>query len=154
MPGGTNKKPADTGQRVRKERRRSPRGRRATDRLLRSVRKHKEDILVGPLKICDQHKKVFIHGKDTYLTPIEYSLLRILAAEKDRVLSYEELAQTLPCRKRIPDPEEIKKYIYRLRKKIEPDPCAPRWIQNVRGIGYQLVLDDDDNATPDPSSDV
>jgi DNA-binding response OmpR family regulator len=34
--------------------------------------------------------------------------------------------------------EIIKWYIHRLRKKVEPDPSNPRYILNVRGVGYRL----------------
>jgi DNA-binding response OmpR family regulator len=32
----------------------------------------------------------------------------------------------------------IKWYIYRLRQEIEPDPSSPRYILNVRGVGYRF----------------
>ena len=32
----------------------------------------------------------------------------------------------------------IKWYIHRLRRKVEPDPSDPRYIVNVRGVGYML----------------
>jgi DNA-binding response OmpR family regulator len=30
----------------------------------------------------------------------------------------------------------IKWYIHRLRQKVEPEPSSPRYILNVRGVGY------------------
>ena len=35
--------------------------------------------------------------------------------------------------------ELIKRHIFSLRKKIEPEPSSPRYILNVRGIGYRLA---------------
>jgi DNA-binding response OmpR family regulator len=109
--------------------------------------KVEEDILLGPLIICDQHKTVTVYGKTKHLTRQEYELLRILATEEGRALSRDELAENLGRRYHTLDPDDVKKYIYRLRKKIEPNPCAPRWIQNVRGVGYRLMVDDNDEAT-------
>ena len=34
--------------------------------------------------------------------------------------------------------EIIKWYIHRLRKEVEPDPAKPRYILNVRGVGYRF----------------
>jgi DNA-binding response OmpR family regulator len=34
----------------------------------------------------------------------------------------------------------IKSYIHRLRQKVEPDPSHPRYILNVRGVGYTLEV--------------
>jgi DNA-binding response OmpR family regulator len=35
--------------------------------------------------------------------------------------------------------EIIKWYIHRLRHKVEPDPANPRYILNVRGVGYRFA---------------
>jgi len=32
----------------------------------------------------------------------------------------------------------VKWYIHRLRRKVEPDPGKPRYILNVRGVGYRF----------------
>jgi DNA-binding response OmpR family regulator len=33
----------------------------------------------------------------------------------------------------------IKWYIHRLRQKIEPEPSKPRYVLNVRGVGYRFA---------------
>jgi DNA-binding response OmpR family regulator len=35
--------------------------------------------------------------------------------------------------------ELIKRHVFSLRQKIEPEPSAPRYILNVRGIGYRIA---------------
>ena len=37
------------------------------------------------------------------------------------------------------DDHVLRQAIYRLRKKIEPDPSAPRYIHNQPGVGYLLA---------------
>ena len=34
--------------------------------------------------------------------------------------------------------ELVKRHIFAMRHKLEPDPTAPRYILNVRGVGYRL----------------
>ena len=38
------------------------------------------------------------------------------------------------------DENAIMVYISRLRQKIEDNPAVPKYIQNVRGIGYRFVV--------------
>ena len=38
------------------------------------------------------------------------------------------------------DENAIMVYVNRLRHKIEDDPAKPRYIQNVRGVGYRFVV--------------
>ena len=37
----------------------------------------------------------------------------------------------------------VKPCVYRLRKKVEPDPSSPRYIRSVRGEGYYLEVNGD-----------
>jgi len=42
----------------------------------------------------------------------------------------------------------VRRYIWHLRKKIEPDPERPRYIHNQRGFGYYFQVSD----APDEAS--
>ncbi len=71
------------------------------------------------------------------LTSGEVGLLRVLAASANRPVSRDDLiddSDTGTAR-------AVDVQITRLRRKIEPDPRQPRYIQTVRGIGYVLVPD-------------
>jgi len=143
----TIKKRAVTDRRRQQERRNSFVDRRGMDGLRSFRQQGIEEFAAGVLRICDKTKKVFVGGNEKHLTPIEYELLCLLATNVGRVISSKDLSLDLWPRKQPPDLDALKQYIYRLRKKIETDPHAPRWIRSVAGFGYQLVVDDDDNAT-------
>ena len=102
--------------------------------------KQKEIILAGPIKIDDRSKLVFIEGKEHYLSPKEYALLKLFAEDAGRVISNEEIiTQLWPENNRAVD-SDVKQYIFLLRKRIEKNPHHPRWIVNVKGFGYRLAI--------------
>ena len=95
----------------------------------------------GPFAIdLDKHEAT-VDGQPVDLTPREFTLLAYLIENAGRAIPHEELVQVVQDFKPIDKYEArdiIKWYIYRLRRKIEPDPAEPRYILNVRGIGYRL----------------
>jgi DNA-binding response OmpR family regulator len=98
-------------------------------------------ISVADLEIDIQAHAVSRDGKPISLTPSEFQLLVALGSRAGQVVDYVTLVQlTLDYEA---DPWEakelIKRHIFSLRKKIEPEPSAPRYIVNVRGIGYRLT---------------
>jgi two-component system phosphate regulon response regulator OmpR len=74
------------------------------------------------------------------LTATEVQLMRIFASEPGAAISRERLAGETargdPAQERAVDVQ-----ITRLRRKIEDDPKAPRYLQTVRGEGYMLQPD-------------
>ncbi|MCF3973841.1 response regulator [Paracoccus salsus] len=85
---------------------------------------------------------------DTHLrlTGSEQALLRRLAASRGQPVSRADLIEDLGRGGGNGDETEhseraIDVQITRLRRKIEPDPKEPRFLQTVRGTGYMLVVD-------------
>ena len=80
------------------------------------------------------------------LTATESALMRIFAGRAGEVVSRTDLIDELG-RDRSAASEEssgdraIDVQITRLRRKIEPDPREPRYLQTVRGLGYMLAPD-------------
>jgi len=91
----------------------------------------------GLLMHLDQHK-VLVDGQSVDLTPTEFELLRVFMEspgyaftrseliEKGLGYTYEGLDRTLDS------------HVKNLRRKIEPDPANPTYIETVYGVGYRL----------------
>lgn len=92
-----------------------------------------------------ERRQVVIHadGRRTVgLTESEEAILGCLLDHPEKVFSCRELVRR--ALGYVEDDEFtaqslIRPYISRLRKKVEPDPDHPRWIQTVRGRGYLLA---------------
>jgi DNA-binding response OmpR family regulator len=99
-----------------------------------------EDLLIrGPFVINPKKHEATMDGRPVTLTPREFTLLVHLIENADRTISPQELVEVIREYKPIDAYEArdiVKWYIYRLRRKVEPDPSQPRYILNVRGVGY------------------
>lgn len=96
---------------------------------------------------CCAHR-VCAYGKTVKLTPIEYKILWQLAQNEGSVVSREALIHTVWGPSYAADPEFLKKYIYRLRCKMEEDPALPKMLLTERGVGYILAPPDWTKKTP------
>ncbi len=82
-------------------------------------------------------------GEPLRLTATEAGLMRILAAEPGATVTRTRLIEEAGPRG-VPSPAQeraVDVQITRLRRKIEPDPRQPRYLQTVRGAGYRLATD-------------
>ncbi len=93
----------------------------------------------GQLVIDDHAKEVRLNGTVLPLTPREYALIRLLASEPGRVFSAQEIIEGAWGTEKFVSSEDVKKYIYLVRQKIERDPQNPQVILTVRGFGYKFV---------------
>lgn len=75
------------------------------------------------------------------LTPSEFQLLVALTSRAGQVIDYVTLVRLSLDYDAEPweAKELIKRHIFSLRQKIEPEPSSPRYVLNVRGIGYRLA---------------
>lgn len=75
-------------------------------------------------------------GSEVPLTAMEYSLLKVFAENKGRVLNRDQILEQAHDRAWDPFDRSIDIRISRLRRKIEANPEKPEIIRTVRGIGY------------------
>ena len=78
-------------------------------------------------------------GKTVELTLAEFNLLESMLKAPDRVLSREQLIEKSRSIESDVFDRTIDVLILRLRRKIESNPKAPRYIVTERGVGYMLV---------------
>ena len=76
-------------------------------------------------------------GQPVRLTEAEVALLRQLARNPHEPVDRLELARDTVD----PSGRAVDVQVTRLRRKIEDDPKAPRYLQTVRGVGYRLAPD-------------
>src|SRR5439155_11438300 len=79
--------------------------------------------------------ELFRGGEIVHLTAAEAGLLASLAARAGEAVSREDLSQSAQFGGNI---RNVDVQMTRLRRKIEPDPRYPRYLQTVRGTGYAL----------------
>ena len=72
------------------------------------------------------------------LTPKEFDLLLLCAKNQGRILTKQQIYEAVWQEPYVYDDANIMAVISRLRKRIEPDPANPIFIQTVKGIGYQF----------------
>ena len=72
------------------------------------------------------------------LTGKEFDLLLFLASNKGRVFTKKQLYTQVWTEEYDFDDNNLMAFISKLRKKIEPNPEQPFYIQTVRGVGYRF----------------
>lgn len=75
------------------------------------------------------------------LTPTEWSVLEMLVRNVDKLVTRQTLLHQIWGPSHITDTGYLRLYISQLRKKLEPDPGAPRYILTEAGMGYRFQLD-------------
>jgi DNA-binding response OmpR family regulator len=84
-------------------------------------------------------REVSIDGELVAMTAKEFDLLAFLAASPRQVFSREQLLnQVWASSAAWQDAATVTEHIRRVRRKIESDPDAPRWLRTVRGVGYRF----------------
>jgi len=93
----------------------------------------------GALEIDTVQHEVRRNGEPVELTPNEYKLLQTLARYPGRAYSRFELINHVQGYEYEGYERTIDAHVKNLRKKIEPDPKQPRYVETVFGVGYRLA---------------
>ena len=97
-----------------------------------------ESLQLGELEIFPKSRRVMLQGRDVSLTPKEFDILWFLAQNRGEVFTKEQIYRAVWSDNYLLDDSNIMAFIRKLRKKIEPDPDAPRYILTLWGIGYKF----------------
>lgn len=79
-----------------------------------------------------------MHGREIPFTKIEFDIVKYLAFQNGRAVTYKELYEQVWKREYLLDDMNIMAHIHRIRKKLEWNPKEPVYIRNVYGIGYRF----------------
>jgi two-component system, OmpR family, KDP operon response regulator KdpE len=95
---------------------------------------------IGELEIDILHRRVRVEDHDLHLTPLELSLLYLLAANAGRVLTRDEILDDLWGSDYSAESNVVDRQVRKLRAKLQDDWRRPRYIATVPGKGYRFVL--------------
>lgn len=93
----------------------------------------------GELKIDYAAGCVYRGGQEIHLTPIEYKLLCLLCKNTGKVLTHNYILNEVWGSPTLSDTPSLRVFMATLRKKIEPDPSHPQYIQTHIGVGYRMI---------------
>jgi two-component system alkaline phosphatase synthesis response regulator PhoP len=115
---------------------------RAVLRRAEAVPLTDERIETGDLVLDLVRRRVTVAGRVVILTPTEFELLATLAREPGRVWTRAQLLDAVHGFSLETYERAIDGHIRNLRRKLEPDEAAPRYVRTVHGVGYALVESD------------
>jgi DNA-binding response OmpR family regulator len=95
-------------------------------------------LIFGDARVEFDSQRVTVAGKPLRLTRLELELLRYFADHPDRVLTREELLESVWRLRNYPNTRTVDNFVLRLRKYFEPDPAHPVYFVSVRGSGYRF----------------
>ena len=95
-------------------------------------------LTVGGITLNDAAKTVTVDGEPVALTPIEYSILKLLMSNPGKVYSTKALYEEVWQEAALGSEGAVAVHIRHLREKIEINPSDPRYIKVVWGQGYKM----------------
>jgi two-component system KDP operon response regulator KdpE len=93
----------------------------------------------GAVEVNLAARTVSKQGQEVRLTPIEYSLLRLLVTHAGKVLTHRQLLNEVWGPKALEQTQYLRVHIAHLREKLENDANRPSFIVTEPGIGYRLM---------------
>lgn len=80
-------------------------------------------------------------GGTVRLTPTEWQVLEILVRNPGRLVTRQTILSDIWGAEHITSSGYLRLYLSQLRKKLEPEPAAPRYLITEQGMGYRFVPD-------------
>ena len=110
-------------------------------RVRAALRRHDapEPFVLGALAIDYDRRRVSVDGDPVVLTATEYELLRVLALNAGRVVTYDTLLRRVWSGRSSADANLVRIFVRNLRRKLGDDAANPAWIFNERGVGYRMA---------------
>ncbi len=109
-----------------------------------------ESLTIGELGIDFAAHTVEVRGAVVDLAPREFQLLGLLATNRGRALSRDQILERVWGEDAFCEPHTVDVHIRWIRQKIERDPSDPKYILTVRGVGYRFQSPSEDMVETRP----
>ena len=110
-------------------------------RVRAALRRREEPVpfAVGELAIDYEQRRVTLGGSPVDLTATEYELLRVLALEAGRVVTFDTLLRRVWSKRENANANLVRIFVRTLRRKLGDNAASPAYIFNQRGVGYRMA---------------
>lgn len=99
----------------------------------------KPQLRFGNILLDLEHRRVTLGATEVHLTPKEFDLFALLAANAEKVVTHRQALTQIWGAAHGDDVQYLRVVIGQLRAKLEADPKTPRHLLNEMGVGYRLV---------------
>lgn len=93
----------------------------------------------GPIVLDLEYRQVLVDGEAVHLTPKEFELFALLAANANKVVTHRQALTQVWGPAHHDDVQYLRVVIAQLRAKLEADAKAPKHLLSEAGVGYRLV---------------
>ena len=97
-----------------------------------------EILKFGELEIHLTSHMAIVSGEEVSMKPKEFDLLYLLASNKGRAFTRDQILQRLWDREYIGDVRTVDVHVRWIREKIEVNPSRPAKLVTIRGVGYRF----------------
>ena len=101
-----------------------------------------DDVKVGKLHVNIASGHIAMNGSAPHLTPLERGLLYVLIANAGRVVSREDIIDSVWGADAEPNSNLVDRHIRDLRRKLQDDWRRPNVLATMRGQGYMVPITD------------
>jgi two-component system response regulator BaeR len=108
--------------------------------ILRRAQRRPDVPVLGGLTIDDEQYRASFNGEPLDLTPVEFRLLKTLAAAPGRVFSRQQLLDNLYADHRVVTDRTVDSHIKNLRRKLQEASPEQELIHSIYGVGYKLEV--------------
>jgi DNA-binding response OmpR family regulator len=112
---------------------------RALLRRTRSSGQQSATLRVGGLEVDSGRFEVRVDGASVNLTAKEFGIVELLAGEPGRVFTRGQIIDKTFGFEHDVSERTVDAHVVNLRRKMEPDPAEPRYVQTVYGRGYRMA---------------
>ena len=97
-------------------------------------------LRIGELELHHKHRRVLMAEREVELNHGEYAMLYCMASSPGQVFSKAQLYEAAWGEAYLHGTKSVENIIWRLRRKLEPDPRNPIYIKTVIGAGYKIEI--------------
>ena len=96
---------------------------------------------IGGLEVDNSTHKCYLFGEEINLTPTEFNILWLLCRNEGKVVSTEDIFETVWGEKYLDSNNTVMVHIRRIREKLHEPSRNPRFVKTVWGVGYKIEKD-------------